>query len=453
MLGSGGASGSPGPYVAEFENNYTFAPKVKDLPQSVYGSHVAQRSKANSQVPVIDRTHAWLADVERDRQALSEGIRSAEEESCTFTPWIPSNSRRILSSKNVERQGAPGDRLYADSARIAEKREQLNSQYRQEEEEKFSEECTFKPAIPKSSRKLSNKDPAFKNHTKHTNASRRQSVNPNDPPDADGFLANESAAGVNMSTSSPRKSEPTSISQVSHRRDQWLRKEGQGSAPETDQECTFSPRINQVRGDMEAASEYLKQNVCERLSRATPYSSYSGGPGTAAGMETGGQRNTSFDGLSGVSTATSVSNMSTVASKKAPVGTGAFGQFPKSKGSGVDSKEAVGGGGAVLPPPSPGRGQFEYVSMAERVRRASEDNLSVAESTNRSMDGTGTSVTVGYTLSTFENMSSHSHSNSHPRSRLAPTPPPPLERRPEPQPEPDPNPDPNPNANQPSIDR
>ena len=47
--------------------------------QSVYGSHVAQRSKANSQVPVIDRTHAWLADVERDRQVLSEGIRSAEE--------------------------------------------------------------------------------------------------------------------------------------------------------------------------------------------------------------------------------------------------------------------------------------------------------------------------------------------------------------------------------------
>jgi len=49
------------------------------LVQSVYGSHVAQRSKANSQVPVIDRTHAWLADVERDRQVLSEGIRSAEE--------------------------------------------------------------------------------------------------------------------------------------------------------------------------------------------------------------------------------------------------------------------------------------------------------------------------------------------------------------------------------------
>jgi hypothetical protein len=55
----------------------------------------------------------------------------SSQESCTFTPWIPSNSRRILSSKNVERQGAPGDRLYADSARIAEKREQLNSQYRQ----------------------------------------------------------------------------------------------------------------------------------------------------------------------------------------------------------------------------------------------------------------------------------------------------------------------------------
>mmetsp|Transcript_5817 Transcript_5817/g.13736 ORF Transcript_5817/g.13736 Transcript_5817/m.13736 type:complete len:434 (-) Transcript_5817:288-1589(-) len=197
-----------------------------------------------------------------------------------------------------------------------------------------------------------------------------------------------------MSTSSPRKNEPTSISQVSHRRDQWLRKEGQGSAPETDQECTFSPRINQVRGDMEAASEYLKQNVCDRLSRATPYSSYSGGPGATAGTEASGQRNTSFDGLSGVSTATSVSNMSTVASKKAPMGTGAFGQFPKSKGSGVASNEtAGGGGGAVVPPPSPGRGQFEYVSMAERVRRASEDNLSVAESTSRSMDGTGTSVT------------------------------------------------------------
>ena len=33
MLGSGGAASSPGPYVADFENNYTFAPKVKDLPQ------------------------------------------------------------------------------------------------------------------------------------------------------------------------------------------------------------------------------------------------------------------------------------------------------------------------------------------------------------------------------------------------------------------------------------
>ena len=33
MLGSGDAASSPGPYVADFENNYTFAPKVKDLPQ------------------------------------------------------------------------------------------------------------------------------------------------------------------------------------------------------------------------------------------------------------------------------------------------------------------------------------------------------------------------------------------------------------------------------------
>ena len=184
---------------------------------------------------------------------------------------------------------------------------------------------------------------------------------------------------------------------------------------------------------MEAASEYLKQNVCDRLSRATPYSSYSGGPGAAAGTEAGGQRNTSFDGLSGVSTATSVSNMSTVASKKAPMGTGAFGQFPKSKGSGVASNEtAGGGGGAVVPPPSPGRGQFEYVSMAERVRRASEDNLSVAESTSRSMDGTGTSVTVCYSLFMFQKISSHSNLELKP----APSPEPAVSPEPRPRPEP-----------------
>lgn len=189
-------------------------------------------------------------------------IRSAERETCTFTPRLSESTQRIIdrSYGQGERGTDASQRLFSESQKLKAKREKLISKYvlpefewskglkvsgcdrlvfhcrhKSEEEEAMKRECTFRPSIPQ---KSSNMIP-----TAHT----------------------------------MRYTKPTAAFQSSIH----------DHIPDLDKECeyllasklsssvmllpdTFKPKTNDVRRSMRSAAEYLQTDVVERLSKPAP---------------------------------------------------------------------------------------------------------------------------------------------------------------------------------------
>lgn len=219
-------------YTEEKNRDLTFKPNIQPLPKGLYNKSGGSSSDHASSAPFLGRVMHWNENKRaRERQRAVEVEKKVLEE-CSFKPKLNHESLSI-----VEAPGASQRRLF--SARSTARAKILELEVRRKEEETFKATCTFEPKLNKNSLNLA-----------ATSAMRKPL------------------------TAQPNTNTPLGVS---------------SSAKEL-AECTFAPKINPIKSDMQAAALYLEQDAFERLASSKPkrghpdengYSSDGGGSGTA----------------------------------------------------------------------------------------------------------------------------------------------------------------------------
>jgi len=305
----------------------TFTPRVTELPAGIYGTEAVQRTRVSSKLSVHERNLAWAEETKKERQALSEGIRLAEDEKCTFSPMISESSEKIVHSL----KGAAGtrsaraitDRLFRESEVLRRKKKERSHLFETAKQAQLSKECTFRPNINKHSQRIlqatvgnspvidrttgSTVPAADRRYSRPTIASQCSRLDGTDGassqrhrtvPSTDESLQPSS---VGDHTGSPGSSVAMSSSVMSmeNHGQQGREERGTGDAkdaarvpskqgstptllrhtPETHRrgvhespdvkECTFHPKTNGLMPGMKDAAEHVHQKLYDRLSRTT----------------------------------------------------------------------------------------------------------------------------------------------------------------------------------------
>ena len=118
-----------------FNKEYTFRPKIHDLPLEYHGSG-SERNP--SSLPFNRRMEKWIQQKNKQTLKRREAIKQSELDGCTFSP-------RINSVKPAKCGIKASERLYAYSK--SNKLVQLRAEARAREDQHIKETCTFKPKI------------------------------------------------------------------------------------------------------------------------------------------------------------------------------------------------------------------------------------------------------------------------------------------------------------------
>mmetsp|Transcript_936 Transcript_936/g.3219 ORF Transcript_936/g.3219 Transcript_936/m.3219 type:complete len:552 (-) Transcript_936:2646-4301(-) len=202
-------------------NECTFHPTTTPLPENLYA--LSGKLSSHEAQPFVKRVMAWKQKQESDFEQKSKQIAEMELENCTFKPQInpqlPSHS--FLSSSanfgDFDDFGNGGanihDKLYREAQKTARDKEEFS---KREQEEKLRRECTFRPKITYNKRISPRVTPRY----------------------------HES-----------KKMDPRVV---------------QNHLIEQEAECTFKPKINNVKkGRFSSGSQlYLSTDPFERLSKA-----------------------------------------------------------------------------------------------------------------------------------------------------------------------------------------
>ncbi|KAJ8601263.1 hypothetical protein CTAYLR_003280 [Chrysophaeum taylorii] len=192
------------------ESECTFRPRIKELPGE-YGGSKRRREPA----AFLDRVERWRLERERAlEKRVADDVESAMGE-CTFQPRISANSRRAAEISRARDARSADERLYEDEQNRRAAREARLSQDSSLQESRFADEHPFRPT--RFSHDFDEIKPRYSAAAReHV---RRRSVDSSPPP------------------------------------------------PPRCADCTFVPRVNGVRDDMDLAKSYLSDGVFDRLTR------------------------------------------------------------------------------------------------------------------------------------------------------------------------------------------
>ena len=225
----------------------TFRPRIKELPSSYHTAASARKARTNSNGDFLERVERWQRD--REKEMEKRVSREAEEVmgECTFHPRISANSIRAAEMTRANDPRPPEDRLYQEDVRrraAVEARRSLDSTLA---ETRFRDEHPFKPQ--RVARDYGQVEPRY-------------------------LYGGGSPQSTTTTTTTQRRSRSTEKQQ---RRSVY-----NGGTPEAwtgekealverekferpPPHCTFTPRVNGVKDDMDLAKTYLATDVFERL--------------------------------------------------------------------------------------------------------------------------------------------------------------------------------------------
>ena len=186
----------------------TFRPKINEMSSSSATVQSYQKIDFN------DRVLMWKDQKAKALQMRQEEKAFSQLDDCSFRPKINERSKDFVEMHERYDRMSFSERLYRSNAEA--KLEKVRKEQKRREEEEFQKHCTFKPNLRV-------------NRTKQT------------------AISSTRATSARLSR---RSSQMRSIARKEAMRD-----------------CTFRPKINPLRSNMESASLYLKESCFERLSR------------------------------------------------------------------------------------------------------------------------------------------------------------------------------------------
>jgi|MDSY01.1.fsa_nt_gb hypothetical protein len=191
------------PFVQDDDEDCTFKPKIRPLPAH-YG---ALKDEA---IPIDQRFQKWTQEKELNAKARRDDALTMQLDGCTFRPKINHSSRRAMDISRADDERPVPERLYTDAKVAREELEEYKESLREQAEEEFQRQCTFRPK---------------------TNTTR--------------FKAE------------PKYNEPRSTSAPPRQR----------TESDASEDGTFTPKTNAIDPKMNAARAYCQENVFDRLSR------------------------------------------------------------------------------------------------------------------------------------------------------------------------------------------
>jgi hypothetical protein len=183
-VGGGGSVGGGGPdhhnhklalqksrLKQEIAKEWTFAPKVKPLPVSIYGQ------LKDKDVQFYDRVMRWQREKELESNRRKSMTAQTEVDGCTFQPKINRNSSRAVRlsrggggglsggvNSSQRRHQSPQDtslRLYESNAITQSQRSRFVEEEKMRENKLVQEECTFQPRLLTKRSGYSHVDPKY----------------------------------------------------------------------------------------------------------------------------------------------------------------------------------------------------------------------------------------------------------------------------------------------------
>ncbi|GMI04562.1 hypothetical protein TrLO_g113 [Triparma laevis f. longispina] len=196
----------------------TFKPKIRPLPSGIYGGGTPNGGK-KEEMSFEERTRRGSVERESKLREKREQKQSKELDGCTFNPAININSMRAAQMAKKDNRTV-AERLYDERVHLAAKQQMRVKMQEREAEKAFEDAHTFKPEV--------------------------------------GVVVGEGSAMKKVI----RKRDGTP---VQSRFRQVAASPCQRPTDKKDKQCSFTPKVTGVRGNMSSAKLYLKNDVFSRL--------------------------------------------------------------------------------------------------------------------------------------------------------------------------------------------